>query len=86
MAAEQPTVNLRILSPSNEVEGTLVFQDLPASTTIQALRRRIQSTIGTRPDPERMRLIYRGKVVANDDSTLSTVFGVDNARCPLFRK
>lgn len=82
---QQPTVNLRILSPSSEVEGTLVFLELPASTTLQALRHRIQNTVGTRPDPERMRLIYRGRVVANGDDTLTSVFGVDNACCPLAR-
>ena len=80
MADETPTLNLRILSPSTEVEGGVSFPDLPASTTIKELRSRIQDAVPSKPAPERMRLIYRGRVVANDADTLGNVFGADNVR------
>jgi hypothetical protein len=82
MADEAQTVNLKILSPSTEVEGGLNLADLPASTTVRELRSRIQEAAPSKPAPERMRLIYRGRVVANDADTLSTVFGVDNVGSP----
>jgi hypothetical protein len=78
MAEEAPVINLKILSPSSEVEGGVNFADLPATITIKELRSRIQDAVPTRPAPERMRLIYRGRVVANDADTLGHVFGADN--------
>ncbi|KAF2442851.1 hypothetical protein P171DRAFT_433239 [Karstenula rhodostoma CBS 690.94] len=81
MAEEAPlAVNLKILSPSAEVEGGVQLADLPASTTIRELRQRIHDAAPSRPATDRMRLIYRGRVVANDSDTLLTVFGADNIR------
>lgn len=70
-------MNLKVLSPSPEVEGGITLADLPASTTVKELRSRIQDAIASRPAPERMRLIYRGRVVANDADTLEHVFSAD---------
>jgi hypothetical protein len=78
MTEEVTTVNLKVLSPSAEVEGGITFPDLPATTTIQELRSRIQDAVPSKPATERMRLIYRGRVVANDADTLGGVFGADN--------
>lgn len=78
MAEGSSTVNLKILSPSSEVDGALSLSDVPASTTIGELRSRIQNALPTKPAPERMRLIYRGRVVANDGDTLEHVFGPEN--------
>ncbi|KAI4944460.1 hypothetical protein J4E86_009519 [Alternaria arbusti] len=80
MAEEAQTVNLKILSPSSDFEGGVNLADVPASTTVKELRSRIQDAAPSKPAPERMRLIYRGRVVANDADTLSNVFGVDNLR------
>jgi hypothetical protein len=82
MAEEAQTINLRILSPSTEVEGGVNLADIPASTTVKELRSRIQDAAPSKPAPERMRLIYRGRVVANDADTLGNVFGVDNVGSP----
>lgn len=73
-------LNLKVLSPSSEIEGGIHLQDLPASTTVRELRLKIQDAVASKPGPERMRLIYRGKVVANDADTLETVFGANNVR------
>lgn len=78
MAEETQNINLKILSPSAEVEGGITFTDLPSSTTIKELRSRIQDAVASKPAPERMRLIYRGRVVANDADTLSLVFGAES--------
>ncbi|KAI1556339.1 repeatmulti-domain protein [Pyrenophora tritici-repentis] len=78
MAEGEQTINLKILSPSTEVEGGVNLADVPASTTVKELRSRIQNAVPSKPATDRMRLIYRGRVVANDAETLGNVFGTDN--------
>ena len=80
MAHETVAVNLKVLSPSTEIEGGIHLPDVPASTTVRELRLRIQEAVPSNPALDRMRLIYRGKVVANDADTLETLFGADNVR------
>ncbi|KAJ4362650.1 hypothetical protein N0V95_001358 [Ascochyta clinopodiicola] len=80
MADDSLAINLKVLSPSSEVESGVHLRDLAASTTVQELRLKIQDAVPSKPDPARMRLIYRGKVVANDTDSLETVFGADNIR------
>jgi hypothetical protein len=75
MAEESDFINLKILSPSTEVECGVHLPNLPASTTIQELRQKIQDAAPSRPATERMRIIYRGRVVANDNDRLVDVFG-----------
>lgn len=82
-ATEVSAINLKILSPSPEVENGISFTDLPASTTVRELRVRIQDAVPSKPAPERMRLIYRGRVVVNDADTLGGVFGADAVSHPL---
>lgn len=77
MAQDNDTLNLRILSPSPEVEGGVTLRDLPQATTVRELRQRIQDAAPSRPATDRMRLIYRGRVVANDSDTLDHIFGTD---------
>ncbi|KAF2873928.1 hypothetical protein BDV95DRAFT_626826 [Massariosphaeria phaeospora] len=80
MADDQLTINLKVLSPSTEVDDNLNFHKLPASTTIKELRLKIQDAVASRPAAERMRLIYRGKVLPTESETLANVFGLDNIR------
>ncbi|KAJ4315978.1 hypothetical protein N0V94_005670 [Neodidymelliopsis sp. IMI 364377] len=80
MAEGALTLDLKILSPSSEIEGGIRLQDLPASTTVRELRLKIQHVAPSNPGPERMRLIYRGRLVANDADTLENVFGAANIR------
>lgn len=82
MAEEPPTINLKVLSPSTEVEGGIHLPGLPAATTVRELRQRIHDAAPSRPAIDRMRLIYRGRVVANDSDTLQQVFGIDNVSQP----
>lgn len=79
-------INLKVLSPSTEVQRDINLLDLPISLTLKELRERIQNEIPTRPAPERMRLIYRGRALARETDTLSDVFGLDNVgHSPLLR-
>ncbi|CAI6336735.1 unnamed protein product [Periconia digitata] len=72
------TLNLRILSPSAEVEGGgITFTALPSATTIAELKSKIQDAVPSKPTVDRMRLIYRGRVVANPYDALLTIFGAD---------
>ncbi|KAF2010843.1 hypothetical protein BU24DRAFT_454394 [Aaosphaeria arxii CBS 175.79] len=73
-------INLKILSPSTEVKGDINLPSIAATTTISELRARLQNEIETRPAVERMRLIYRGRVVANDSDSLINIFGLENIR------
>jgi hypothetical protein len=80
MADDAPAVNLKIFSPN--FEGDIALPDLAAATTVKELRVLIQDAMDTRPATERMRLIYRGRVVASETDTLSDVFGPENVRLP----
>ena len=80
MASEPLVIDLKVLSPSTEVAGDINLPQIPASTTVKELRLKLQDAIPSRPVTDRMRLIYRGKVVANEMDTLSDVFGADNVR------
>ena len=70
------TIILNVLSPSTEeVPKKLTFSDIPILTTVRALKERIQNTVPARPPPLRQRLIYQGKVLASDETSLEDVFG-----------
>lgn len=66
---------LNVISPSVEAPQKLTYPDIPTSTTIIELKRRIQNDVETRPSPERQRIIYRGRALVQEDKTLEDVFG-----------
>ncbi|KAL8943890.1 MAG: hypothetical protein Q9216_000784 [Gyalolechia sp. 2 TL-2023] len=73
---EQQTIVLNIVSPSREeIPNKLTFSAIPISTTIRALKQRIQEAVPARPDLSRQRMIFRGKVLASDEASLKDVFG-----------
>ncbi|KAF2492166.1 hypothetical protein BU16DRAFT_542081 [Lophium mytilinum] len=78
--AEQTFIDLKVLSPSTEVDGDMYFKELPASTTVAQLKLKIKDLIATKPAVERMRLIYRGRVMAKESDTMTDVFGRDEIR------
>ncbi|KAL8738783.1 MAG: hypothetical protein Q9181_000461 [Wetmoreana brouardii] len=72
------TIVLNILSPSTEeIPNKLSFSDIPVSTTVRALKEKIQYAVAARPSLQRQRLIYQGKVLASDQASLKDVFGQD---------
>ncbi|KAF2143370.1 uncharacterized protein K452DRAFT_317527 [Aplosporella prunicola CBS 121167] len=75
----EQTVDLRILSPSIEAEGGVSFRALPSSTTVGQLKVKIQDALPTHPVPERMRIIYQGRML-RDSIPLAEVFGRDTAQ------
>ena len=72
-ASPRQKINLHILSPSNEVPGKLTLNDCLTSMTIAELKVKIRDAVGTRPPPERQRLIYRGKPLVQESATLKDV-------------
>ena len=68
-------VLIHVLSPSIEVPR-LTFREVPISTTIGDIKKRIQDAVSIKPPPERQRLIYRGKVLTRHEMTLEAVLGL----------
>ena len=78
--SSSPSLLVHVVSPSNEVPDRLTFQDVPVTSTIADIKRRIQDAVSTKPEPERQRLIYRGRALVQQDQTLATLFGNDVVR------
>jgi len=77
---EGQVIELKVLSPSTEVTTDIHFPQLPVTTTVGELKLRIRDTLPTHPDTVRQRLIYRGRVVANDGDNMVSVFGSSAVR------
>ena len=77
-SSERPVeVDLRILSPSTEIQDGLSFPGLSAQTTVARLKELIRDSVPSRPAADRQRLIFQGRVLSSGDSTLAEVFGLD---------
>lgn len=66
-------VDLQILSPSLESPQRFALANLPLSTKISEVKARITLAIPNCPDPETQRLIYKGRVLANNDEVLRNI-------------
>lgn len=76
-AAQDLTVCVRVISPSQELAGFPDLDNLPPSTTIGQVKLLIGNELAARRcSPTGMRVIYRGRVLDVDDKTLSEVFGI----------
>ena len=84
-AASTPRIDLKILSPGNVIPETIAINDVPVTTTISALKERINIVGPSHPSPDAQRLIYQGHVLANPAATLSDVFGAEAASHIFFR-
>jgi len=73
-SSPKDVLHLRVISPQPEI-AELVFNDLPVSTTVEQLKLKIKDTVATQPVPESQRLIYQGRVMTTDSSTMTDVFG-----------
>jgi len=73
-SSSKDVLHLRVISPQPEI-AELVFNDLPLSTTVEQLKLKIKDAVATQPVPERQRLIYQGRVMTTDSSTMADVFG-----------
>lgn len=76
-SAEQPprTINVRILSPILDATSGIEIHGLPVDTTLAVLRQKICDAIPSHPPSDRQRLIFQGRLLADDNDTLHTVFG-----------
>lgn len=73
-------VIIHVLSPSIEVPNKLTFAELPTSITIGELKKKICDAVPARPAPQRQRLIYRGKALVNDGTSLKDIFTQETVR------
>lgn len=65
-------INLRFLA----VDGVqITLPNIDLDTRIGALKDRIQQEWPNAPQPDRQRLIYRGRALLNMDATLKSVLG-----------
>lgn len=80
-APKEQRIILNVLSPSTEeIPHKLTFSEIPVTTTVRALKERIQNAVPARPSLQRQRLIYQGKVLAADEVSLKDVFGREAVR------
>ena len=79
--SKPPTILLHVLSPSVEVPNRLTFADVPVSTTVGELKRKIRDAVPTRPSPDRQRLIYGGKALVQETALLKDIFSPEQVRC-----
>lgn len=72
---QHKTIDVRILSPILEATSGIELSALPVDTTLAILRQKICDIVPSHPPPERQRLIFQGRLLANDNDTLENVFG-----------
>lgn len=70
---EQLQVDLKILC--NTVATPIRLPGLPANTTVASVKSYAHNELDHRPPVERMRLIYNGRLLSNDQAELGEVFG-----------
>lgn len=74
------TILLHVLSPSVEIPNKLTFSDVPISTTVGELKKKICDAVPARPSPDRQRLIYGGKALVQESATLLDIFSQEKVR------
>ena len=72
-SSTEDAVDLQILSPSLESPQRFTLNDLPLATKVSEVKARITLAIPSRPDPETQRLIYKGRVLSNNDELLRNI-------------
>lgn len=70
-------IHLRILSPGTAIPETVDIRDVPLSTTIQALKQRICLVAPSHPPPSAQRLIFAGRLLANEQASLTQALGAE---------
>ena len=78
--AQPHTIILHVLSPSSEVPKKLTFPLVDVNMTVGELKRKIQDVVVTKPAQVRQRLIYRGRPLIRDSTSMREVFGEEAVR------
>ncbi|KAJ5491348.1 hypothetical protein N7539_002915 [Penicillium diatomitis] len=68
-------ITINVLNPSLPSPGRVTLRDVPLETTVGQLRRQISKSLPNQALSTTQRLIYLGRVLVNDNSTLSETFG-----------
>ncbi|KAF8863847.1 hypothetical protein BDZ45DRAFT_722257 [Acephala macrosclerotiorum] len=69
---ESSTFTLQIVSPNSD---PLSFPRLPVTTTVKQLKAKIRDALPAKPIDEHQRIIYRGRMLASETTTMMEVFG-----------
>lgn len=79
-APEELTFDLQVVSPSVGVTRPLLFNAIPATTTIKELKERIRQALPLQPSDEQQRLIHRGRALVRETDTMLSIFGEEAVR------
>lgn len=72
-------ITLTVLSPNTtEIpHGRVVFSNVPVTTSLSELKDRLCQEVSSCPQPDRQRLIYRGRPLLDGNATLLEVFALE---------
>lgn len=69
MEAHPESITVKIICPLMRAPNSFMFYNLPLSSTVEELQRRITDTLPNHPPPETQKLIARGKYLSNGKAT-----------------
>lgn len=73
-------ITLKILSPGNGVPESIEIRDVPLSITVGALKERIAFVAHSHPSVVSQRLIFGGRVLADNNASLMDALGAETVR------
>jgi hypothetical protein len=73
-AEESQSIPIHVLSPTSGIPSHMNFR-LPLTATIADLKLMILDAAPTKPQPDRQRLIYRGRPLIRDEEKLVDILG-----------
>jgi hypothetical protein len=79
-APDELTFDLQVVSPSVGVTRPLLFNAIPATTTIKDLKDKIRQSLPLQPSDEQQRLIHRGRALVRETDTMLSIFGEEAVR------
>lgn len=68
-------VRIHVLCPSLPAPNRFTVETVPLSSTVAQLKSRITELVPSQPPPDTQRLIFRGKILANGNATISDILG-----------
>ena len=67
--------NLVVISPSNGVNGPLLFPNTTGTSTVKEVKAKIRDKVLSKPADDGQRLIHHGRLLARETETMGEVFG-----------
>lgn len=73
-SSARQSMTLQVLSPSLEPQNRHILHGLPLDSKVLDIKMRLFHEIPARPPPTIQRLIYRGRVLSNDQERVTNIF------------